>query len=66
MGGCRRITDAGLAHLTGIHTLDMSECERITDAGLAHLTGIHTLLYIFGCNLATIAAARARGFHVTE
>ena len=65
MSQCNRISDAGLAHLTGIRTLDISGCAQITDAGLAHLTGIHTL-DIFGCNLATIAAARARGFHVTE
>ena len=55
--GCGRITDAGLAHLTGIHTLDMYGCE-ITDAGLVHLTGIHTL-WMFCCDPATIAAARA-------
>jgi hypothetical protein len=54
------ITDAGLAHLTGIHSLDMSFCARITDTGLAHLTGIHTLR-MNGCNPVTIAAARARG-----
>jgi hypothetical protein len=29
----------GLAHLTGIHTLDMSGCRQITYAGLAHLNG---------------------------
>jgi hypothetical protein len=53
---CGQITDAGLAHLTGIHTLNMHNCARITDAGLAHLIGIHTLL-MSGCNPATIAAA---------
>ena len=42
--GCKRITDAGLAHIRGaVCTLNMSGCKRITDAGLAHLTGIHTL-----------------------
>jgi hypothetical protein len=56
---CCRITDAGLAHLTGIHTLNMGWCARVTDAGLAHLTGIHTL-YMGGCTPAIIAAARAR------
>ena len=56
---CARITDAGLAHLTGIHSLEMRECTGITDAGLAHLTGIHTL-NMWRCNEATIAAARAR------
>ena len=53
------ITDAGLAHLAGIHALNMGWCTGITDAGLAHLTGIHTL-NMYGCNAATIAAARAR------
>jgi hypothetical protein len=63
MSWCTRITDAGLAHLTGIHTLDMCCCERITFVGLAHLTGIHTLL-MHGCDRATIAIARALGFSV--
>jgi hypothetical protein len=63
MGGCEQITDAGLAHLTGIHTLDMTVCKQITDAGLAHLTGIHTLL-MYGCDRATVTAARALGFSV--
>jgi len=57
MSECSQITDAGLAHLTGIHTLNMSRCARITDAGLAHLTGIHTL-YVRGCTPAIIASAR--------
>jgi len=26
MGWCARVTDAGLAHLTGIHTLYMGGC----------------------------------------
>jgi hypothetical protein len=60
MSYCNRITDAGLAHLTGIHTLNMRGCTRITDAGLAHLTGIHTL-YMYGCPPASCAAARAVG-----
>ena len=37
-------TDAGLAYLSGIHTLEMRGCKLVTDAaGLAHLSGIHTL-----------------------
>jgi hypothetical protein len=36
-------------------------CTRITDAGLAHLTGIQRL---YGCDRATVAAARALGFSV--
>jgi hypothetical protein len=63
MRACRHITDAALAHLTGIHTLDISGCDQITDAGLAHLTGIHTL-DLRGCNPATRWAARARGLPV--
>ncbi len=63
MSGCDQITDAGLAHLTGIHTLDVSGCTGITDAGLTHLRGVHTL-YVYGCDPATIAAARALGLNV--
>ena len=58
MSGCTGITNAGLAHLAGIHTLSMRYCTGITDAGLAHLAGIHTL-DMRGCSPATIAAARA-------
>jgi hypothetical protein len=58
MAGCALITDAGLSHLTGIHTLNIEGCRQITDAGLAHLTGIYTL-FMSGCKPATIAAARA-------
>ena len=63
MRQCSGITDEGLAHLRGIHTLDMGFCDGITDAGLAHLCGIHTL-DIRGCNPATIATARALGLFV--
>jgi hypothetical protein len=63
MSYCKRITDAGLTHLTGIHTLDMGYCTLITDAGLVHLTGIHTLS-MRGIHLATVAAARVLGFSV--
>ena len=53
--GWQRITDAGLAHLTGaVRTLNIEGCAQITDAGLAHLTGIHTL-NIWGCAQITDA-----------
>jgi hypothetical protein len=32
MSWCTEITDAGLAHLTGIHILDMIECNDATIA----------------------------------
>jgi hypothetical protein len=64
MGGCVRVTNAGLAHLTGIHTLDMTFCAQITDAGLAHLTGIQGLV-MRSCTPACIAAAHALGLPVT-
>jgi hypothetical protein len=37
MRWCSRITRAGLAHLTGIHTLHMSSLAVITNASLALL-----------------------------
>jgi len=37
------ITNAGLVHLRGIHTLFAMNQPGITDAGLVHLKGIHTL-----------------------
>ena len=43
MYSCAGITDAGLAHLAGIHTLNVLECRGVTDAGLAHLRDTHTL-----------------------
>ncbi len=43
MNFCTEITDAGVAHLRGIHTLGMRGCTGVTDAGLAHLPSIHTL-----------------------
>lgn len=37
------MTNEGLAHLRGIHTLEMENCWRVTDAGLVHLRGIRQL-----------------------
>ena len=38
-----KITDAGLKHLKGVHTINLSNCNQITDAGLEHLKGVHTI-----------------------
>ena len=47
------MTNAGSAHLSGIHTLGMSDCMLVTDAGLlAHITSVHTL-WIDGCTEAS-------------
>ena len=35
----KKITDAGLSYLKGIHTINLGYCEQITDAGLVHLKG---------------------------
>jgi hypothetical protein len=35
----KKITDAGLVHLKGVHTIDPWGCEQITNAGLASLKG---------------------------
>lgn len=47
-----KITDLGLAHLTSVHTLDLSGCILITDQGLDHLKGIHKL-DLHGCKKIT-------------
>jgi hypothetical protein len=49
---CNFITDAGLAHLSGVHTLNLSYCLLITDAGLTHLRSVHTL-NLSGCQRIT-------------
>ncbi len=66
MGGCKRISDVGLAHLAGIHSLNMRGCTGVTGgAGLPHLrlAGIRAL-NMHDCAPAAIAAARARGLPV--
>ncbi len=52
------MTDAGFAHLVGIHTLNMGGCDQvtITDAAFTHLAGIHTL-NMSGCRQVTITDA---------
>jgi len=35
------VTDAGLEHLKGVHTIDLSGCDQVTNAGLKHLKGVH-------------------------
>ena len=65
--GCKRITDAGLAHIRGaVRMLNIASCMRITNAGLAHLTGIHTLT-IAGCEQFTDAGlAHLTGIHTLD
>jgi len=59
-------SDADMVHLSGIHTLYMSNCKLVTDAGLAHLSGIHTL-YMSGCELMTDAGlAHLSGIHTLD
>ncbi len=46
LSNCKKITDAGLAHLAelpSLYSLNLSMCDNITDAGLAHLAKL-TLL----------------------
>jgi hypothetical protein len=71
MYNCTEITDAGLAHLTGIHTLGLRGCARVTDVGLLHLRGIHALTIeglklIRGDCVAQLEAGGLRAFHVVS
>ncbi len=59
---CSGITDAGLAHLRGIHTLNMGYCIGTTNAGLAHLAGIHTLSR-YGSGVTDGGLAHLAGIH---
>ncbi len=46
LSNCKKITDAGLAHLetlTLLSSLNLTECTNITDAGLAHLSKLTRL-----------------------
>ena len=46
---CKRITDAGLAHLPALaklEHLDLSGCEWVTDAGLVHLAKMPALRHV--------------------
>ncbi len=62
--GGTAVTDAGLPHLAGVHTLDL-RCTRVTDAGLPHLAGVHTL-YLGGTRVTQEGREwlRSRGVNV--
>jgi hypothetical protein len=63
---CKGVTDAALAHLKGIHTLDITRCQGVTDTGLAHLKGIHTL-DMGGCYGITDAGlVHLKGIHTLD
>jgi hypothetical protein len=68
MTDCTGVTDTAIAHLRGIHTLDMSWCSQvaITDAAFVHLAGIQRLSMWF-CDQDTItdaAFAHLRGIQL--
>ena len=62
MWGCNHasLSDGAFAHLRGVHTLIMGGYFQpsITGATLSHLRGIR-VLYMYDCQPAVIAAARA-------
>lgn len=43
MDGCIAVTDAGLAHLSGILTLSMQDLTLVTNVGLAHVRSVSRL-----------------------
>jgi hypothetical protein len=54
------ITDADLAHLAGVHTLNLSDCSEITDAGLTHLRGLDAV-NLDSCSKITTAGLAELG-----
>ena len=57
------VTDAGLKHLKGVHTIDLVEFKGVTDAGLEHLKGVHTI-DLSGCDQVTDAGLEhLKGVH---
>ena len=46
LGGCPKISDAGLAHVGGLHALavlGLECCDKITDDGIAHMLQLQQL-----------------------
>jgi hypothetical protein len=65
--GCPRVTDEGLQHLAGVHTLILRENNQssLTSQGFRHLKGIHTLDMSY-CDQTTItdtAFSHLAGIH---
>jgi hypothetical protein len=60
----RRVTDALVAHLGGVHTLDLT-LQRVTDAGVAHLSNVHTLL-LGGTEVGDAGVACLGGLHTLD
>jgi hypothetical protein len=52
LNNCYQITDNGLKHLIGVHTIDLRYHNQITDNGLKHLIGVHTINLRY-CNQIT-------------
>jgi hypothetical protein len=48
--GFQKVTDAYVASLGGVHTLNLRSCYWITNEGIRHLGNVHTLL-LSGCDL---------------
>ena len=57
------LTDDGLKHLMGIHTLNLYRNKKITDDGLKHLTGIHTLNLYCNKNITDGGLKHLTGIH---
>ncbi len=56
-------SDAALAHLGGLHTLDVRNCSGLTGAGFAHLHGLHTLDMGDCIRITDAAFVHLRGIH---
>jgi len=60
------VTDAGLEHLKGVHTINLTWCEKVTDAGLKYLNGVHEI-NLSDCEQVTNAGLKhLKGVHTID
>ena len=64
--GNSNITDNGLIHLKGIHTLKIKNNTKITDNGLEYITGVHILELNSNDNMTDNGLVHLKGIHTLK